>query len=125
TLLSILADWDAFRHAAAVALARGAKANAWLAGHRLAEPLSRLAALRREPDFALCADLWLNAQRRATGGRFDDAVARLYRLTEAAVQAQLWRRYGVPNPPRWSDVPEDLRRGLNPSPFGYGSARYD
>ena len=34
-------------------------------------------------------DLWLNAERRATQGRFDDAVARVYRLIEWTAQWQL------------------------------------
>ena len=34
-------------------------------------------------------DLWLNAQRRAAQGRYDDAVARVYRLLEWCAQWQL------------------------------------
>lgn len=36
-------------------------------------------------------DLWLNAQRRAALGLYDDALARLYRLAEATVQTYLAR----------------------------------
>ena len=42
---------------------------------------------RREP--ALLFDLWLNAERRAAQGRFDDAIARWYRLMEWTAQWQL------------------------------------
>lgn len=42
---------------------------------------------QQEP--ALLYDLWLNAERRATQGRFDDAVARVYRLIEWTAQWQL------------------------------------
>ena len=45
----------------------------------------------------LCEDLWLNAQRRADLGLYDDAIARLYRLAEAAVQARLRLRHGIPD----------------------------
>ena len=37
----------------------------------------------------LLADIFLNAERRAEEGKFDDAVARLYRLTEMIAQARL------------------------------------
>ncbi len=40
-------------------------------------------------------DLWLNAQRCAAQGRYDDAVARVYRLLEWTAQWQLRRRLGV------------------------------
>jgi CRISPR-associated protein (TIGR02710 family) len=56
----------------------------------------RLSALREglgKPCFAMVEDLWLNAQRRAAVGRWDDAVARLYRCAEAALQAYLWADY--------------------------------
>ena len=42
---------------------------------------------QREP--ALLFDLWLNAERRAAQGRFDDAIARWYRLMEWTAQWQL------------------------------------
>jgi len=41
------------------------------------------------------ADLWSNASRRILEGRHDDAVARLYRLTEMIAQFELQRKYGV------------------------------
>ncbi len=37
-------------------------------------------------------DLWLNAQRKGAQARYDDAVARLYRLTEGTAQWLLARR---------------------------------
>lgn len=40
-------------------------------------------------------DLWLNAERRATQGRFDDAVARVYRLIEWTAQWQLKAQRGL------------------------------
>lgn len=40
-------------------------------------------------------DLYLNAQRRASQGRFDDAVARLYRTLELLAQTRLKLAYGI------------------------------
>lgn len=41
------------------------------------------------------ADLWNNAQRRMREGKLDDAVARLYRLTEMVAQFVLGSKYGI------------------------------
>lgn len=48
---------------------------------------------RREP--LQLFDLWFNAQRRAAQGRYDDAVARVYRLLEWSAQWQLKSRQGI------------------------------
>ncbi len=48
-------------------------------------------------------DLWRNAERRATQGRYDDAVARTYRLLEWSAQWILQTRAGIAT----NDVPED------------------
>ena len=49
-------------------------------------------------------DLWLNAERRASQGRFDDAVARWYRLLEWTAQWQIQEKLNV----QTSDFPEEL-----------------
>ena len=49
-------------------------------------------------------DLWLNALRRASQGRYDDAVARIYRIIEWTAQWILWAQCGVST----SDIPEDF-----------------
>ncbi len=76
--------WDRFDHSAALTLLDVYRSRI---GGTLGSHLAFLRYLtaneddpRRAP--ARLWDLWLNAQRRATQGRFDDAVARLYRLTE-------------------------------------------
>ena len=56
---------------------------------------------RREP--AQLLDLWRNAERRAAQGRYDDAVARVYRLLEWSAQWLLKSRCGIDS----SDVPRD------------------
>lgn len=84
-----LAHWDDFDHAGALALLE-------VYAGRFSKDL-----LKRLPDLRLLAgdrphsvparlwDLWLNAERRAAQGRFDDAVARWYRLMEWTAQWQL------------------------------------
>lgn len=119
-LLDIFALWDSFQHAEAAKRARadhetGGEAGAALEAMGLYEPLLQLAdAGRDQSNWRLCADLWLNAKRCAERRRYDDAVARLYRLTEAAVQAQLWNAYGISSPPPWNSVPDDLKTGMDP-----------
>jgi len=48
-------------------------------------------------------DLWRNAERRAAQGRYDDAVARTYRLLEWSAQWMLQTSAGIAT----DDVPED------------------
>jgi CRISPR-associated protein (TIGR02710 family) len=139
----IMADWDAFRHGRAAEAARReqtrARTNAdtlnlhadaaemarraqgrsiWLSsalersGHL--DPLLTLGD-RQEgvPGWDLCADLWLNALRRAERARYDDAVARLYRLVEAAAQAWLWSRYELKSGRiPWGRIPQTMRDGV-------------
>ncbi len=49
-------------------------------------------------------DLWLNALRRSAQGRFDDAIARIYRIIEWTAQWVLWAQCEVST----SDLPEDF-----------------
>jgi len=58
----------------------------------------------------ILADLFANAERRANQGQYDDALARLYRLTELVAQYLLRTKYGVET----SDVNKDFlkERGL-------------
>ncbi len=60
---------------------------------------------RREP--ALLFDLYRNAERRAAQGRYDDAVARIYRLVEWTAQWLLRRTCGVET----GDLPEGFAPG--------------
>jgi CRISPR-associated protein (TIGR02710 family) len=48
-------------------------------------------------------DLWLNAQRRAAAGRYDDAVARVYRMIEWTAQWVLLMRVGLDT----ADIPPE------------------
>lgn len=96
------AAWDSFDHGGALAILDPLAAN-------IPEIALRLPALRSltsnaarvtgigkdlrwlPPEKPLVPlDLWRNAQRCAARGRFDDAIARCYRLVEATAQWILW-----------------------------------
>lgn len=98
--LEVLDLWDHFNHKEAFSRWRnghenGEKWAAVFAEAGLAARLEPLADLAGKPHPLLVEDLWLNALRRARLRLYDDAVARLYRLGEAAVQARLFKKYGV------------------------------
>lgn len=66
---------------------------------------------RKEP--ARLLDLWLNAQRRAAQGRYDDAVARAYRLLEWTAQWLLREQAEIDT----TDIPENkVPEGLGIQP---------
>lgn len=106
--------WDRFDHAGAAAIITVYRPRV---GQQLGLHLKFLEFLtgddcRREP--AQLWDLWLNAQRRAAQGRYDDAVARAYRLLEWTAQWLLRARAEV----NTSDlaeqqVPPDVEVGLS------------
>lgn len=102
--------WDRFDHDAAWSqlqngLNSGAPHATWFEGEGAVfrTRLHGLATSGGSPSYELVEDLWLNAERRAGLGLYDDAVARLYRLMEAAVQARLWTEHGIST----DDVPLD------------------
>lgn len=47
------------------------------------------------PSLELLSDLLANALRRARSGRYDDALARLYRGLELAAEADIYQRQGL------------------------------
>ncbi|EPX84344.1 CRISPR-associated protein family [Rubellimicrobium thermophilum DSM 16684] len=119
--LAVLEGWDRFAFAeAARTLAHGlARKAPWAQALENEGVGPRLRALAEEvktgPGPALCEDLWLNAQRRAELGLYDDAIARLYRLAEAGVQARLNRLHRIADTgavPRGM-VPEDIAAGCS------------
>lgn len=80
-----------------------------------AELPSRLLALKPErghsPD--RLADLFNNARRRLDEGRYDDALARLYRLTEMLAQWILGKEFGIDSAAvEVARVPDSLRTEL-------------
>ncbi len=73
-------------------------------------------------DPLLPLDIWHNACRRAVQGRFDDAIARAYRVVEATVQWVLWteRRidtYRVPKEAISSELFAELDRRRTGEPL--------
>ncbi len=126
TDLSMAFDaWDRFDHKEAL---RILDIYAGRIGRKLPGHLAFLKILcadakeaRREP--ALLYDLWMNAQRRASQARYDDAVSRLYRLIEWTAQWILKSGAGIDT----SDVPADRipegmdivpdKRGRRPVPL--------
>ena len=116
-------EWDRFHHAAAyqrltTALPQALEvAETWRHPNKtrvlgaLSSRLDALETLRKDtqsghPTFAVLADLLANAERRAESGRFDDALARLYRAVELAVEAHFYERHGMhlKNPNTWPEV---------------------
>ncbi len=85
-----LAAWDRFDHKTALRIFQNYRPRI---GQSLGRHIKALEILnepegrRRHP--LQLYDLWVNAQRRATQNRYDDAVARVYRLLEWTAQWQL------------------------------------
>lgn len=95
-LSGAFAAWDRFDHASAEKIidVYARPLGAWIAPWRsVARLLARDDREKREP--LAIQDVWLNAQRRAAQGRYDDAVARCYRMIEWMAQWLLFRRAGI------------------------------
>jgi CRISPR-associated protein (TIGR02710 family) len=108
-LAKALDDWDRFEHKRCKQTLEGVKksANNLLAalgkvkGERvlanvniLYEHLEKMSSAQA-PHLCYVVDLLANAKRRKDEGRFDDAVARLYRAIEAYAQCVLKEKYGI------------------------------
>ena len=113
-----LASWDDFDHQSAAEQIEPFRREVaprwpWML------PALRLLTQRDRPQHepARLFDLWSNAQRRAQQGRFDDAVARVYRLIEWVAQWQLRTRLELDT----ADFPADqLPAGSKASPGSDG-----
>lgn len=98
--------WDLFDHRKAFQKLGDAQRNANDLRHLLpARAEGMLQAVHNHRDFLSAVqqglgrhfimDLLANARRCAQRGRYDDAVARLYRAIEAIAQARLREKYGI------------------------------
>lgn len=124
-LAKALDAWDRFDHTASKNLleivAKSANdlraALGEVRGERVLSGAARLAKHLVElgtatpPSRHHVLDLLANAKRRKDEGRFDDAVARLYRATEAIAQAALKELHGIESTEKvpLARVPEPLR----------------
>lgn len=113
--LNILDSWDRFDHKRALHTLQAGLGEAAAHAEELrkggyVERLQELAASQGRPNYQMLEDLWLNAHRKAAQGLYDDAIARLYRLGEAAIQARLFVDHGMDTARVPLDrLPEELR----------------
>uniref|UniRef100_A0A7C2G5G1 TIGR02710 family CRISPR-associated protein n=2 Tax=Thermus islandicus TaxID=540988 RepID=A0A7C2G5G1_9DEIN len=125
-----LMEWDRFRHqealkrlsahlpvalAVAEAWGHGGKVRVLKGLEALLPHLKSIVEAGEKPTFPLLQDLLANAERRAALGRFDDALARLYRALELAAEADLQERLGfaLKDPKTWPEgFPESLRERI-------------
>jgi CRISPR-associated protein (TIGR02710 family) len=86
-------EWDNFNHSQATTILQNF-ADKTLAPYLMAvNSLNNTKPEKR--DAARLLDLYLNAQRRAAQGRYDDAIARVYRLIEWTAQWLLKAQCGI------------------------------
>ena len=95
--------WDRFDHQSAFDIIDKYRRKIIPARKDMLDAITRLTRESRYQEPARLLDLWLNALRRAEQGRFDDAVARLYRLFEWTAQWILWTRREI----KTADIPPD------------------
>ncbi|GBE12366.1 CRISPR-associated protein [bacterium BMS3Abin13] len=86
------AAWDRFDHREALRLLEIYQP---VIGKDLGRYFATLRLLVEKNEPALLLDLWRNAERRAVQGRYDDAVARCYRMVEWTAQWLLHTRCGI------------------------------
>ena len=120
-LSDALALWDNFDHAGAFGLIKVYSKRVAPCFPNMFQTLPVLTNKKnkqREPTRLF--DLWLNAKRRAAQGRFDDAIARWYRLMEWTAQWQLKTKLNADT----SDFPRDLLpKGANVVPARDGKIK--
>jgi len=97
------AAWDRFQHDRAHELLSAHASQVGTAWPSLLGDLSAMTGDRPAREPLRLFDLWRNAQRRSIQGRYDDAVARLYRLLEWSAQWLLRTRAGIDT----ADVPAE------------------
>jgi CRISPR-associated protein (TIGR02710 family) len=100
------AAWDQFDHAKALELLRAYAPTLAPEEQKLLGILQRLTQAQNaaKRSAALLFDLYLNAERRASQNRYDDAVARVYRLIEWTAQWTLLQHCGI----KTGDIPADF-----------------
>jgi len=112
--------WDLFNHKGALAKLKHLDGTlketaAFRPTPAAAKALEELAQGKTAPKDLLLIDLFNNAERRCHEGRYDDAVARLYRTTELLAQYVLERDFKIVSgdvDPIKIKVPDTMREGL-------------
>lgn len=111
-LSTAFAAWDRFDHAGALKMLEGYSALPGI-GSRIAT-LKHLCREEPKKEPARLFDLWHNAGRRAAQGRYDDAVARVYRLLEWTAQWLLRTHCGIDSADVQKDkIPEHINLACN------------
>lgn len=121
-LFSGYLNWDQFNHKKAIdnlenTLKNIANIKIWLRSGssrtielKLKKSIEFLTCIEEEPNKHTLVDLLSNAQRRANEGRYDDAVARLYRAIEAGAQLRL-KKYSINSScVHNNEIPKKLRK---------------
>ena len=107
-------EWDRFDHQSAFRIINIYRAKITPAHKYLLDAIKNLNTESEYQTPARLLDLWLNAERRAAQKRFDDAVARLYRLLEWTAQWVLHTHLRIDTadiPP--DKIPKDVSIQLN------------
>lgn len=104
------AEWDNFNHQTAVELLQNYAPSLPEALKAYLPIVMRLRDNRQDKrEAAQLFDLYLNAKRRAAQGRYDDAIARIYRLIEWTAQWVLKFQCGMDTSSiKKSDIPEGV-----------------
>ena len=87
--------WDRFDHATALTALEPYRPRIGAEWKAMLMALKWLTTEDETQEPARLLDLWRNAERRAAQGRYDDAVARVYRLLEWSAQWLLRTRSGI------------------------------
>lgn len=99
--IDFLSYWDAFNHLKAAELITSKRSfmrEVEERRNRYAGALNKICSEKKEkPSVGVytLVDLLLNAKRRMEEGKYDDAVARIYRAMEMTFQILLWEELGI------------------------------
>lgn len=102
--------WDRFDHVTALTLLTVYESRIGQTTPQLLTAIKLLTTDSPKQEPMRLFDLWRNAQRRAEQGRYDDAVARLYRLLEWTAQWLLRSQCGIDT---GNILPEQVPNSMN------------
>ena len=112
--------WDRFDHDMAYQLISSFRQDIGRTNPEYLRSLDLLRSDKPASEPARIYDLWLNALRRSHQGRYDDAVARVYRVIEWIAQWLLHKEFSVET----SDLPSEfIPEGIIIHPDHHGKLR--